>query len=113
MCIDCTKENYPDRGETCLDSGSYMINFQCCKECNKKEPIKLQGRTVETDEDDVETISYQHVCGACGHLIAKHSYTFCVDGEYQEYEMICLLCGRSATSVSVLPDDPRLQTVQF
>ncbi|XP_071962079.1 protein Churchill-like [Antedon mediterranea] len=113
MCFDCMKQAFPNRGETCLDSGSYLMNFQGCSECQKKEQMKVQERRVETDEDDVETIVYQHVCGNCGHFIAEHKYTFYVDEDYQEYEMYCRLCGRSATSISIMPVDPKMQSVQF
>ncbi|NXA40625.1 CHUR protein, partial [Eudromia elegans] len=47
------------------------------------------------------------LCRNCSHFIARHEYTFSVGDDYQEYTMLCLLCGRAEDSVSVLPDDPR------
>ena len=114
MCNECVKVKCPDRGRTCLETGSYMVNFQGCAECHQKEPIKIEARQSGTEEDEdedgdggEELITFDHVCTACGHVIAEHQYTFCVDGEYQEYSMTCLLCGRGADSISVLPNDPR------
>ncbi len=115
MCVECVKEKCPDRGTTCLETGSYMMNFKECAECHKKEPMKVEARQSGTEEEDEEEdsdggeelITYDHVCSECGHIIAEHQYTFCVDGEYQEYSMTCLLCGRGSDSISVLPHDPR------
>ena len=36
MCKDCLREQYPQRERTCLDDGSYFMNFDKCKNCNKK-----------------------------------------------------------------------------
>ena len=47
------------------------------------------------------------VCAHCDHVIAKHTYTFKVEDGYQEYTMVCKLCGRGAAESSVLPNDPR------
>lgn len=53
------------------------------------------------------------LCKNCHHLIARHEYTFSVVDDYQEYTMLCLLCGRAEDSVSILPDDPRQMTPLF
>lgn len=34
------------------------MNFHECAECHKKEPIKIEDRQKETDDDGAETISY-------------------------------------------------------
>lgn len=47
------------------------------------------------------------VCGDCQHVISIHNYKFWVEGDYQEYEMDCALCGTGEDSVSILPEDPR------
>ncbi|XP_072040985.1 protein Churchill-like [Amphiura filiformis] len=116
MCVECVKDKCPDRGRTCLETGSYLLNFQGCAECHKKEPIKIEARQSGTEEEaaeedaeggEEELITFDHVCSECGHIIAEHQYTFCVDGEYQEYSMTCMLCGRGSDSISVLPNDPR------
>nr|XP_038035658.1 protein Churchill isoform X1 [Anas platyrhynchos] len=53
------------------------------------------------------------LCKNCHHLIARHEYTFSVVDDYQEYTMLCLLCGRAEDSISILPDDPRQMTPLF
>uniref|UniRef100_A0A663LZU5 Protein Churchill n=1 Tax=Athene cunicularia TaxID=194338 RepID=A0A663LZU5_ATHCN len=53
------------------------------------------------------------LCENCHHLIARHEYTFSVVDDYQEYTMLCLLCGRAEDSISILPDDPRQMTPLF
>ncbi|XP_062488568.1 protein Churchill, partial [Pezoporus occidentalis] len=53
------------------------------------------------------------LCRSCHHLIARHEYTFSVVDDYQEYTMLCLLCGRAEDSISILPDDPRQMTPLF
>ena len=117
MCIDCVKVKCPDRGTVCLETGCYLLNFQGCAECHKKEPLKREetqsdGAEEEEEgeegtEEDEELVTFNHACGSCGHVVAEHQYTFWVDGEYQEYSMTCILCGRGADSISVMPDDPR------
>ncbi|XP_078000853.1 protein Churchill-like isoform X2 [Glandiceps talaboti] len=108
MCTDCVKQKCPDRGNTCLDTGAYLFNFQECCECKQRVPLKMVDRHEETDDDDdEESVTYQHVCSNCMHIVAEHHYTFSVQDDFQEYQMFCMLCGRGADSVSVLPDDPR------
>ncbi|KAK3714399.1 hypothetical protein QZH41_020647 [Actinostola sp. cb2023] len=96
MCRECVKEELPDRGNMCLENGSYLWNFVGCKQCGKKEPIIIANRTEQEDEDEEEHITYTHVCTICGHVIAEHTYTFRVDDDYQEYSMTCLLCGKGS-----------------
>ncbi|XP_070578849.1 protein Churchill-like [Ptychodera flava] len=113
MCGDCIKQRCPDRGSICLDTGAYLLNFQGCSECKVREPLVVRDRHEETEEDGEETVTYQHVCPNCMHVIAEHSYTFSVEDDFQEYQMFCMLCGRGADTVSVLPDDPRRQQPLF
>ncbi|XP_031551034.1 protein Churchill-like [Actinia tenebrosa] len=100
MCRDCVKEELPDRGRMCVENGSYLWNYECCKECGKKEPIEITNRT-EEDDNDEELVTYKHVCTICGHVIAEHTYTFSVDEEYQAYTMTCLLCGRGSDLIRI------------
>uniref|UniRef100_A0A8B9S702 Protein Churchill n=1 Tax=Apteryx owenii TaxID=8824 RepID=A0A8B9S702_APTOW len=58
-------------------------------------------------------LSSADLCKNCHHVIAHHEYTFSVVDDYQEYTMLCLLCGRAEDSVSILPDDPRQMTPLF
>lgn len=108
MCNECVKEEYPDRGTTCMDNGSYLMNFAGCHDCGKLDVIAITNRhCTDEDDDDEEIITYQHICSTCGHVIANHEYTFRVEDEYQVYEMDCVLCGRADDSRSIMPCDPR------
>ena len=53
MCKECWLETRPERGTTCLDKGSYVINFKGCHACGKRDFIAEEGR-VEEEEDDEE-----------------------------------------------------------
>ncbi|KAL9954598.1 hypothetical protein ACROYT_G042160 [Oculina patagonica] len=113
MCKDCVKEQHPERGTICLESGTYLLNFACCKECGKKEPLKITEKLSQEDDNGEELVTYKHVCPSCDHLVAEHEYTFRVEGQYQEYMMTCLLCGTAADSVSILPENPAYNTNNF
>ena len=43
--------------------------------------------TEEQEEDGLrpgqEVVTYKHVCGACGHLVALHRHDFWVEADYQ------------------------------
>ncbi|XP_046847438.1 protein Churchill-like [Xenia sp. Carnegie-2017] len=106
MCHQCLIQVMPDRGSTCLDGGSYFFNYRQCVSCYKKANILITNRRQDEDEDGMEIIEYQHVCEKCGHIIASHEYTFQVNGNYQEYEMNCKLCGFGQDRVCVFPHDP-------
>jgi len=86
-----------------------MANLKSCANCQGNQLTITNKLVVEEcgDDSQVEITSYQHVCGACQHAVSSHSHRFWVDGDYQEYEMECLLCGTAEDSISVLPDDPR------
>uniref|UniRef100_T1JJU4 Protein Churchill n=1 Tax=Strigamia maritima TaxID=126957 RepID=T1JJU4_STRMM len=109
MCEQCVKSEFPDRGKMCLDTGAYLLNYQGCIQCQHKDTLEIVNRVAKEDEDGEELITFQHKCSNCDHLIANHEYSFKVNGGYQEYEMECLLCGRAEDSISIMPDDPRLQ----
>ncbi|KAM9294279.1 protein Churchill [Gastrophryne carolinensis] len=112
MCGGCVQEEYPDRGNTCLENGSFLLNFVSCAKCNMRDFVLIANKTAD-EEDGEEIITFDHKCKNCHHVIAKHEYTFSVVDEYQEYTMLCMLCGRAEDSVSVLPDDPRQMTSLF
>ncbi|KAL5481867.1 hypothetical protein EMCRGX_G022127 [Ephydatia muelleri] len=102
MCIRCIKERLPDRGSSCLETGSYLLNYAGCSNCNAKGFMKESEKVSEVENDgSVERISYKHTCQECGHVIATHEYTF------EDYTMDCDLCGHGEIQVSILPDDPR------
>ncbi|XP_065910883.1 protein Churchill-like [Dysidea avara] len=107
MCINCLKTNTPDRGSTCLEKGAYLMNFAGCHACKNVGFLKEESKVSEEDDDGEETVTYNHVCKECDHIVASHEYTFSVDDGFQEYSMNCTLCGYGSATVSILPDDPR------
>ncbi|XP_066928913.1 protein Churchill-like [Clytia hemisphaerica] len=98
MCKECVINPFPNRNKTCLESGSYLINFKGCKECGKRELIKISNKQLKEDDEE-ENITYIHTCDSCAHVIAEHEYTFSVIDEEQEYSMNCLLCGTGEDTV--------------
>uniref|UniRef100_A0A671Q232 Protein Churchill n=1 Tax=Sinocyclocheilus anshuiensis TaxID=1608454 RepID=A0A671Q232_9TELE len=130
MCTGCVQKQYPDRGHTCLENGSYLMNFLGCANCHQRDFVLISDRTM-VNEDEEEIVTYlresRHIsvcqysvkfvisnacfssdmCKNCDHVIARHEYTFTVVDDYQEYTMLCMLCGKAEDSISVLPDDPR------
>ncbi|KAK3880225.1 hypothetical protein Pmani_013746 [Petrolisthes manimaculis] len=111
MCHECVKEEYPDRGTVCLDSGAYLANLRGCRGCGQKDKVGVANRT--TQDTDQELVEYDHVCGGCSHVIASHCHRFWVEDDYQYYEMSCLLCGEADDTRSCQPDDPRLAATLF
>jgi len=105
MCLECIKEEFPDRERMCTDSGAYMANLISCASC-KGNQLKAVNQTY-VEESDIETTTYDHICGSCQHLISSHHHKFWIDGDYQEYTMECMLCGVAEDSISIMPDDPR------
>eukprot|EP00038_Savillea_parva_P010268 m.189094 g.189094 ORF g.189094 m.189094 type:complete len:113 (-) comp17634_c0_seq1:80-418(-) len=106
MCGECLKTVAPDRGTTCLEKGCYFLNFKGCASCNRMDtPTATQS--VTGMDDGEEEITFTHLCKHCNHEIAKHTYTFRVEDGFQEYSMVCKLCGRGSDTISVLPNDPR------
>ncbi|XP_036981794.2 protein Churchill isoform X2 [Artibeus jamaicensis] len=87
MCGDCVEKEYPNRGNICLENGSFLLNFTGCAACD--------------------------LCKNCHHVVARHEYTFSIMDEFQEYTMLCLLCGKAEDTISILPDDPRQMTLLF
>ncbi|XP_032919556.1 protein Churchill isoform X2 [Catharus ustulatus] len=133
MCGGCVGTEYPERGTTCLEGGSFLLNFVGCAQCGRRDFVLVSNRA-EGLQGEEEIVTYDHLCKNCHHLIARHEYTFSVVDDYQslkgfrasslcpglcgvppalEYTMLCLLCGRAEDSVSILPDDPRQMTPLF
>lgn len=107
MCRECVKQILPSRGNVCIESGSYLLNFKGCVVCGAKEALNITDHNKQEDDNGEEQITYKHVCSSCDHVIAEHEYTFQVEGDYQEYMMTCLLCGSAEDTVCIYPDDPR------
>lgn len=113
MCQDCVKEEFPDRGTVCLDSGAYLANLAGCQGCGHKDTLREANKTTSPSHAAQEVTEYDHVCGTCSHVIARHVHTFWLEDDYQQYEMSCLLCGEAEDSRSCLPHDPRLEAALF
>eukprot|EP00698_Gefionella_okellyi_P017258 TRINITY_DN5021_c0_g1_i1.p2 TRINITY_DN5021_c0_g1~~TRINITY_DN5021_c0_g1_i1.p2 ORF type:complete len:123 (+),score=4.44 TRINITY_DN5021_c0_g1_i1:147-515(+) len=114
MCKDCIIEEFPQREETTLQSGAYVVNFKECASCRKRDiPVSIskekheEGHSSDDPDSDSEEITYTHACRHCNHVICRHFYSFSVEGKYQHYLMECLLCGRGQYEASYLPKDPK------
>ncbi|CAG5927931.1 unnamed protein product [Menidia menidia] len=90
MCNGCVQKQYPDRGNTCLENGSYLMNYLGCASCHQRDFVLISNKATE-DEDGEEIVTYDHVCKNCDHVIARHEYTFSVVEEYQ----VCIVSSRS------------------
>ena len=64
----------------CLESGAYMANMSKCSNCNKNnlkvEQVPADMLEEDISEDDTEleqeTVTYNHICGDCNHVVARH-----------------------------------------
>ena len=115
MCKECVRTPFPDRDRMCLEKGAFMANLGKCMSCGKMDLRQEACNEQEEEElddweeerEDVEMVTYRHLCGNCGHTVSLHKYQFWVEEGRQEYRMDCLLCGFAEDSVSCMPNDPR------
>ncbi|XP_063189536.1 protein Churchill isoform X2 [Chroicocephalus ridibundus] len=82
MCGGCVGTEYPERGTTCLEGGSFLLNFVGCAQCGRRDFVLLSNRAAGLHGGD-EIVTYDHLCKNCHHLIARHEYTFSVVDDYQ------------------------------
>uniref|UniRef100_A0AAA9S2T1 Protein Churchill n=1 Tax=Bos taurus TaxID=9913 RepID=A0AAA9S2T1_BOVIN len=82
MCVDCVEKEYPNRGNICLESGSFLLNFTGCAVCNKRDFMLITNKSLK-EEDGEEIVTYDHLCKNCHHVIARHEYTFSIMDEFQ------------------------------
>nr|XP_020860323.1 protein Churchill isoform X2 [Phascolarctos cinereus] len=82
MCGDCVEKEYPNRGNTCLENGSFLLNYIGCAMCNKRDFMLIANKSMK-EEDGEEIVTYDHVCKNCHHIVARHEYTFSVMDDYQ------------------------------
>ena len=47
------------QGGTCLEGGSYLLNYNGCAECGKKSLLEETDVQKEEDEDGEETITFK------------------------------------------------------
>ncbi|XP_051694693.2 protein Churchill isoform X2 [Oryctolagus cuniculus] len=83
MCGDCVEKEYPNRGNTCLENGSFLLNFIGCAVCSKRDFMLITNKSLR-EEDGEEIVTYDHLCKNCHHVIAKHEYTFSIMDEFQQ-----------------------------
>ncbi|XP_014734311.1 PREDICTED: protein Churchill isoform X1 [Sturnus vulgaris] len=82
MCGGCVGTEYPERGTTCLEGGSFLLNFVGCAQCGRRDFVLVSNRA-EGLQGEEEIVTYDHLCKNCHHLIARHEYTFSVVDDYQ------------------------------
>ncbi|NWR82226.1 CHUR protein, partial [Centropus unirufus] len=44
MCGGCVGTEYPERGTTCLEGGSFLLNFVGCAQCGRRDFVLLSNR---------------------------------------------------------------------
>ncbi|RDD47498.1 Protein Churchill, partial [Trichoplax sp. H2] len=59
MCNRCVFTPFPDRGNSCLDTGSFFLNFKACCSCQKRTLIETCNKESKEEEDQTEVIKYQ------------------------------------------------------
>ncbi|XP_073853641.1 protein Churchill isoform X7 [Macaca fascicularis] len=83
MCGDCVEKEYPNRGNTCLENGSFLLNFTGCAVCSKRDFMLITNKSLK-EEDGEEIVTYDpDLCKNCHHVIARHEYTFSIMDEFQ------------------------------
>nr|NP_001232054.1 putative churchill protein [Taeniopygia guttata]ACH44245.1 putative churchill protein [Taeniopygia guttata] len=82
MCGGCVGTEYPERGTTCLEGGSFLLNFVGCAQCGGRDFVLVNNRAEDLQGGE-EIVTYDHLCKNCHHLIARHEYTFSVVDYYQ------------------------------
>ncbi|NXV23651.1 CHUR protein, partial [Cepphus grylle] len=92
-------------GTTCLEGGSFLLNFVGCAQCGRRDFVLLSNRAAGLHGGD-EIVTYDP-------RLWQPPRPPSSPVPPQEYTMLCLLCGRAEDSVSILPDDPRQMTPLF
>nr|KAF6483692.1 churchill domain containing 1 [Rousettus aegyptiacus] len=82
MCGDCVEKEYPNRGNICLENGSFLLNFTGCAVCSKRDFMLITNKSLK-EEDGEEIVTYDHLCKNCHHVVARHEYTFSIMDEFQ------------------------------
>ncbi|PNI83813.1 CHURC1-FNTB isoform 1, partial [Pan troglodytes] len=57
MCGDCVEKEYPNRGNTCLENGSFLLNFTGCAVCSKRDFMLITNKSLK-EEDGEEIVTY-------------------------------------------------------
>lgn len=92
-----------------MEKGCYVLNWVACHGCGETDPpVAIEREASGDGVAAAETVTYKHACVKCQHVVASHSYTFEVQGDFQCFEMECGLCGYAQHEASIEPFDPRL-----
>lgn len=123
MCLRCVREGLPDRGQTCLDEGTYLANWNGCGACGSRQPPRSVERNVDVTEEEEEEeeerescfeeeTTFKHVCVECEHVVCEHYHKFEVVGSSrQEYHMECVLCGKGTDTIRICTAEEARTTV--
>ncbi|XP_023974209.1 protein Churchill isoform X3 [Physeter macrocephalus] len=60
MCGDCVEKEYPNRGNICLENGSFLLNFIGCAVCSKRDFMLITNKSLK-EEDGEEIVTYDRV----------------------------------------------------
>ncbi|XP_038621380.1 protein Churchill isoform X2 [Tachyglossus aculeatus] len=60
MCGACVEKEYPDRGNTCLENGSFLLNYIGCAMCSKRDFVLVTNKATK-EEDGEEIVTYDRV----------------------------------------------------
>ncbi|NXS04270.1 CHUR protein, partial [Oxylabes madagascariensis] len=90
-------------GTTCLEGGSFLLNFVGCAQCGRRDFVLVGNRAAGLHGGE-EIVTYDHLCKNCHHLIARHEYTFSVVDDYQ----VCLLSPKSPSQLCLWNSRPSL-----
>ncbi|XP_014401397.1 PREDICTED: protein Churchill isoform X1 [Myotis brandtii] len=100
MCGDCVEKEYPNRGNICLENGSFLLNFTGCAVCGKRDFMLITNKSLK-EEDGEEIVTYDHLCQNCHHVVARHEYTFSIMDEFQDNFETNAKCITTSTNMSV------------
>lgn len=93
MCGKCLRTEQPDRGNSVMERGCYMVNFRACAACPHVSPMLAATQVVQEDTEHSTTVVFVHACAGCGHEVARHTYRFRCTATQHLYAMECDLCG--------------------
>ena len=78
MCLKCVHEGLPDRGRTCLEGGTYFLNFKGCTEVRGRRSSPALFRSLRPSVPSQATLHPAHsvqlsISTHC-HPIPSHGY---------------------------------------
>ncbi|XP_052442325.1 protein Churchill isoform X2 [Carassius gibelio] len=82
MCTGCVQKQYPDRGHTCLENGSYLMNFLGCANCHQRDFVLISDRTM-VNEDEEEIVTYLRIHNVVHVVWKSRGFHQCAAGRSQ------------------------------